>query len=102
MPVWRRFRTGRDAPPGGCVDRNTVIANLIRRFIASLSPSFAWTARDVTITTSDSRPATPVRWLLGHSNDGSAVRCTATCARTIGHANLAVGNPANSRQVKDP
>src|SRR6478672_9265422 len=102
MPVWPRFRTGPDAPPDGCVDRNTVIGNLIRRFIASLSPSFGWTARDGTITTNDSRLATPDRWHFGHSNDGSAVRSTATCARIIDAANAAIGSPANSRQVGEP
>ena len=44
MPVWPRFRTGLDAPPDGCGHRNTAIANLIRRSIASPSRSFDWTA----------------------------------------------------------
>src|SRR4029077_13750670 len=92
MPVWRRFRTGPDAPRDECVDRNTVIGNLIRRSIASPSPSFGWTARDGSITTNDLRLATPVRWHFGHSNDGSAVRCTATYARIINAANPAMGS----------
>jgi hypothetical protein len=97
-----RFRTGPDAAPDGCVDRNTVIGNLIRRFIASPSPSFGWTARGGTIATNDLRLATPDPWHFGHSNDGSAVRSTATCARIIDAANAAIGSPANSRQVEEP
>jgi hypothetical protein len=57
---------------------------------------------DGTITTYDSRLATPVQWHFGHSNDGSAVRCSATCARIIDAANAAMGSPANNRQVEEP
>src|SRR4029077_16883732 len=102
MPVWPRFRTGPDAPPDECVDRNTVIGNLIRRFIASPSPSFGWTARDGTTTTNDLRLATPVQWHFGHSNEGWAELCTAACAGIIDAANAAMGSPANSRQVEAP
>ena len=95
VPHWSGRTTGRmRRPKYGNRQLNSAI-------IASPSPSFGWTARDATITTNDLRLATPVQWHFGHSNDGSAVWSTATCARIIDAADPAMGSPANSRQVEE-